>query len=57
MDVDLSGPLPSEILVERECFAFFFLSIGYEKLPLLCNQCGSYDVTYGLARVFYMRLS
>ncbi|XP_019432836.1 PREDICTED: uncharacterized protein LOC109339775 [Lupinus angustifolius] len=38
VDVDLKGTLPSQILVEREGFAFF-VHIEYENLPAFCSGC------------------
>ncbi|XP_019434368.1 PREDICTED: uncharacterized protein LOC109341034 [Lupinus angustifolius] len=38
VDVDLKGTLPSQILVEREGFAFF-VHIEYENLHAFCSGC------------------
>ncbi|XP_019430036.1 PREDICTED: uncharacterized protein LOC109337512 [Lupinus angustifolius] len=40
VDVDLKGSLPSQILVEREGFAFS-VDIEYENLPDFCSGCQS----------------
>lgn len=36
IDVNLTAHLPSEIMVERENFAFYVV-VNYEKLPLFCS--------------------
>lgn len=38
VDIDLSGRLHDQILVEREGFAFF-VAVEFEKLPLFCSNC------------------
>ncbi|XP_019435277.1 PREDICTED: uncharacterized protein LOC109341759 [Lupinus angustifolius] len=38
VDIDLKTDLPSQILVEREGYAFF-VELEYEKLPQFCNGC------------------
>lgn len=38
VDLDLTGKLLSEFLVERESFAFF-VRIECKKLPLFCDFC------------------
>ncbi|XP_019435933.1 PREDICTED: uncharacterized protein LOC109342397 [Lupinus angustifolius] len=40
VDVDLKGALPSQVLVEREGFAFF-VHIEYENLTYFCSGCQS----------------
>lgn len=40
VDLDLTSRLPSEILVEREDYAFY-IDLEYEKLPPFCSLCHS----------------
>jgi len=39
IEVDLSSPLPSQILIERDKFSFV-LNLSYENLPPFCKTCG-----------------
>ena len=41
MDVDLAGTLLEEVMVERESYMHFFVSIEYKKLPFFCTQCNT----------------
>lgn len=47
IDMDLTQPINYNVLVERECFAFFS-DIEYENLPDFCSHCKktSHDVQH-----------